>query len=221
MRENSSLRMRKNELSKRTIRFFHARLLTLGFCLMSLAVKGDAVETPLYAIVEPKLSCEQAAQLSTQTIERLGYTLTTSVSTPEQRTTLTAVRTTANKQDELTVTISCDSAGARVEAVPDLSPCEQANQRVTMAMTQLGFTLTSTFPARMGSRGFMQGTREGAHGQETVTATIICRTEAILMDTPADSPLLKSSEFLQPISDVRRSFFALFKPMAAALTQRK
>jgi hypothetical protein len=204
-----------------TIRFFRSGLLTLGVCLMSMAMKGDAVQTPLYTIVEPKLSCEQATQLSTQTIERLGYTLTTSVSTSEQETILTAVRTTANKQDELTVTISCDSAGARVEAVPDLSPCEQANQRVTMAMTQLGFTLTSTFPARMGSRGVMQGTREGAHGQETVTATIICRTEAILMDTPADSPLLKSPEFLQPISDVRRGFFALFKPMAAAITQRK
>jgi hypothetical protein len=170
-RGDSSLRVRKSEHSKMIIRFFRSGLLTLGVCLMLMAMKGDAAETPLYTIVEPKLSCEQATQLSAQTIERLGYTLTTSVSTPEQGTTLTAVRPTANKQDELTVTISCDSAGARIEAVPDLSPCEQANQRVTMAMTQLGFTLTSTFPARMGSRGFMRGTREGTHGQETITAT--------------------------------------------------
>ena len=204
---------------KRVRRGVRSSMLTFGFCLIAVVVKSDVAGTPLYAIVEPKLSCEQATQLSTRAIERLGYTLTTSVSTPEHGTTLTAMRTTANKPDELTVTISCDSAGSRIDAVPDLSPCEQANQRVTTGMAQLGFTLTATFPARMGSRGFIQGTREGPHGQETVTATIICGTEAIFMDTLADSPLLKSSEFLQPISDARRGFFALFKPMAAALLQ--
>jgi hypothetical protein len=206
--------MIRNRMIMRGVR---SGVLTWGFCLMAVAVKSDVIGMPLYTIVEPQLSCEQATQLSAQTIARLGYTLTTSVSTAEHRTTLTAMRTTASKQDELTVTISCDGAGARIEAVPELSPCEQANLRVTTGMAQLGFILTSTFPARMGSRGFMQGTRDGPHGQETVTATIICRTEAILMDTPADSPLLKSSEFLQPISDVRRGFFALFKPMAAAV----
>jgi hypothetical protein len=198
-------------------RAVRSNVLSFGVCLIAVVVKSDVVGMPLYAIVEPHLSCAQATQLATQTIERLGYALTISVSTPEQGTTLTALRTTANRPDELTVTISCDSAGARIEAVPDLSPCEQANQRVTMGMAELGFTLTSNFPARTGSRGFLQGMRNGPHGQETVTATIICGAEAIWMDMPADSPLLKSSEYLQPISDVRRGFFALFKPMAATL----
>jgi hypothetical protein len=84
-------------------------------------------------------------------------------------------------------------------------------------MAELGFTPTAIFPARTGSRGFLQGTRNGPRGQETVSATIICGANAIWMDMPDDSPLLKSAEYLQPISDVRRGFFALFKPMAAAL----
>lgn len=198
-------------------RALRAAVLSVGVCLIASRVTSDIAVPPLYVIVEPHLSCAQATRLSTQTIERLGYTLTTSASTPEQGTTLTAVRTTANRPDGLTVTISCDSAGARVEAVPDLSPCEQANQRVTTGMAELGFTLTAAFPARTGRRGFLQGTRTGPNGQETVTARIICGAHAIWMDTPADSPLLKSTEYLQPISDVRRGFFALFKPMAASL----
>lgn len=199
---------------KRAVRF---GVLTLGACLVAGGVTSDILIPSLYVIEEPHLSCAHAARLATRTMERLGYVLTSSVSTPEQGTVLTALRTMANAPDGLTVTISCDSAGARIEAVPDLSPCEQANQRVTTGMTELGFRLTATFPARPGSRGFMRGTRDGPQGEETTSATIICGANAIWMDTPDDSPLLKSSEFLQPISDVRRGFFALFKPMVAAL----
>lgn len=192
-----------------------AVVLTVGVCFIASGVTSDITVPPLYVIVEPHLSCTRATQLATQTIERLGYTLTTSVPTPEQGTLLTATRTIANKPDGLTVTISCDRAGTRVEAIPDLSPCEQANQRVMTGMAELGFTPTAIFPARMGSRGFMQGARDGPHGQETVSATILCGAHAIWMDMPDDSPLLKSAAYLQPISDVRRGFFAIFKPMVA------
>ena len=162
------------------IQFFRSGLSTLGFCLMTMAVKGDAAKAPLYTIVEPRLTCAQAIHLSTRTIERLGFTLKTSILTPGQRTILTAERAGTVEKSDLTVTIFCDRDGVRVEAVPDVSPCEQANQRVITGMAQLGFTLTSTFPARMGSRGFMQGTREGPHGQETVTAAIVCERKRFL-----------------------------------------
>lgn len=208
--------MRYRRRVKRAVRF---GVLTLGACLVAGGVTSDIVMPSLYVIEEPHLSCAHAARLTTQTMERLGYALTASVSTPEQGTVLTAMRTMANAPDGLTVTIACDNAGARIEAVPDLSPCEQANQRVTTGMAELGFTLTATFPARPGSRGFMQGTRDGPQGQETISATIICGAHAIWMDTPDDSPLLKSAAYLQPISDVRRGFFALFKPMAAAVRE--
>jgi hypothetical protein len=202
-------------------RALRAVVLAVMAGLIASGVTSDIAVPPLYVIVEPRLSCAHATQLAIQTIERLGYALTTSVQPSEQGTILTATRTIANKPDGLTVTISCDSTGARVEAVPDLSPCEQANQRVMNGMAEMSFTPTAIFPARTGSRGFLQGMRNGPHGQETVTAQIICGAHAIWMDMPDDSPLLKSAEYLQPISDVRRGFFALFKPMAAALLQAR
>lgn len=201
-----------------TRRFFRYGLLLLGYCLMAVGVRGDVTGTPLYTIMEPKLSCDQATQLSAQTIERLGFTLKTSVPTEKHGQILTARRTGDGRDERLTVTISCEQDGVHVEAVPDPSPCEQANQRTTTAMTHLGFTITSSSPALMGKRGVIKGSRDGSHGQETVMVTILCGSEAIFMDTTADNPLLKSPEFLQPISDVRRGFFAYFKPMADALT---
>jgi hypothetical protein len=171
--------------------------------------------------MEPKLSCDQATQLSVQTIERLGFILKTSVPTEKHGQILTARRIGAGRDERLTVTISCEPDGVHVEAVPNPSPCEQANQRTTTAMTHLGFTITASSPALMGKRGVIKGSRDGAHGQETVMVTILCGSEAIFMDTTADSPLLKSPEFLQPISDVRRGFFAYFKPMAEALTKTR
>lgn len=195
-------------------RAFRIAVLSVVAGLIASRVTSDIAVPPLYVIVAPRLSCTHATQLATQTIERLGYTLTTSAQPSEQGTILTATRTIANNLDGLTVTLSCASAGIRVEAIPDLSPCEQANQRVLLGMAELGFTPTDSFPARTGYRGFLQGTRNGPHGRETVSATIRCGAHAIWMDMPDDSPLLKSTAYLQPISDVRRGFFALFKPMA-------
>jgi hypothetical protein len=39
----------------------------------------------------------------------------------------------------------------------------------------------------------------------------------VYIEASEESPLLTNPEFLKPISDIRRGFFALFKPMAAAL----
>jgi hypothetical protein len=202
------------------MKFFRHGGLLLGYCLVAVGVRGDVSGAPLYTIMEPKLSCDQATQLSVRTIGRLGFTLETSAPTEKRGQILTARRTGGGRDERLTVTVACEPGGVRVEAVPAPSPCEQANQRATTAMTHLGFTITSASPAMAGKqRGVIKGSRDGARGQETVTVTIICGNEAIFMDTASDSPLLKSPEFLQPISDVRRGFFAYFKPMAEALTR--
>ncbi len=115
--------------------------------------------------------------------------------------------------------IVCQPGGVRVEATPDISPCEQANQRAKQAMEQLQFTITSFSPATTGKRGVIKGTRERPEGQETTMATIHCNAEAVYIDASEESPLLTNPEFLKPISDIRRGFFALFKPMAAALAK--
>ena len=93
-----------------------------------------------------------------------------------------------------------------------MRPCTRANLRVSRGRA-LGTGSAREVAARVSL------TCDGARGQETVTVTILCGNEAIFMDTASDSPLLKSPEFLQPISDVRRGFFAYFKPMAEALTR--
>jgi hypothetical protein len=213
--------MGRIEYSRMMMRFFRYGVLLLVSCLMTVVVKGDVAEIPLYTILEPKLSCDQAVQLSVQTIDRLGFTLKTTMPTEKSGQMLIASRTRDGHDEGLTVTISCEQDRVGVEAVPDPSPCEQANRRATMAMTHLGFTITSASPAMRGKRGIIKGSRKGVQGQETTMVTILCGSEAIFMDTTADSPLLKSPEFLHPISDVRRGFFAYFKPMADALTQRK
>lgn len=176
--------------------------------------------TELYTIYEPYLTCEQATQVSTRTIERLGYTLSPSAGVAGQERTLTATRPGATEQTTLTVKIVCSQDGVRVEAVPAVPPCEQANQRAKQAMEQLQFTITSFSPATMEKRGVIKGSRERPSGQETTMATIHCSAEAVYIEASEDSPLLDNAEFLKPISDVRRGFFALFKPMAAALAKK-
>jgi len=169
-----------------------------------------------YAIFAPQLSCAQATQLSKRVVERLGYALAASEASGEKETLITATRRESVGSEKLTVKILCGTDGVHVEAIPDVSPCEQANQRAEQAMKQLQFTVTSFSPAAMGKRGVIKGVRERPEGQETAMATIQCTPEAVYIDTPDDSPLLGSPDFLRPISDIRRGFFALFTPTAAA-----
>ena len=181
-----------------------------------------AAESQLYTIFEPALTCDQARKISARAIERLGYTTQPSSPASDEKTSLIrGTREGSAGKEAVTVTITCSVDGVRVDAVPDVSTCEQANQRASRAMEQLGYTLTTFSPALMGKRGVIKGVRENAQGQETTTATILCDENAVLIDTAADSPLLASEDFLRPISDVRRGFFALFKPMAAEARQSK
>ena len=176
-------------------------------------------ETSVYTIVDATITCEQAVTLSRRTVERLGYTATSDIAEKDKEKILTATRTTPAGQETLTVQISCQPEGVRIDAIPDVSPCEQANQRAKQAMEQLQFRVTSFSPATTGKGGVIKGTRERPAGQETTMATIHCNTEAVYIEASEESPLLTNSEFLKPISDVRRGFFALFKPMAAALAK--
>ena len=196
-------------------------LLVIGIAATMTTVAGPLTRaraaTELYTIYEPHLTCEQATKISTRTIERLGYTLSPSAGVDGQERTLSATRPGATEQEKLTVKIVCSEDGVRVEAVPAVPPCEQANQRSKQAMEQLQFTVTSFSPATIGKRGVIEGTRDRPAGQETTMATIHCSAEAVYIDSSEESPLLTNSEFLKPISDIRRGFFALFKPMAAAL----
>jgi hypothetical protein len=206
------------------IRMKRFMILFVGIGIAATVVVGTMLRakaaTELYAIHEPHLTCEQATQVSTRTIERLGYTLGSSAEVDGQERTLSATRPGATDQEKLTVKIVCSKDGVRVDAIPAVLPCEQANQRAKQAMEQLQFRITSFSPAAMGKRGVIKGTRERPDGQETTMATIHCSAEAVHIEASEDSPLLNNPEFLKPISDVRRGFFALFKPMAAALVKK-
>jgi len=174
-------------------------------------------EPVLYSIFDPHLTCAQATHLSKRVVERLGYALSTSEASGENETRITATRGGAAHGEKLAVKIVCGNDGVHVEAIPDVSPCEQANQRAKQAMEQLQFTVTSFSPATMDKRGVIKGARTRPGGQETTMATILCSAEAVYIEASEESPLLTNPEFLKPISDIRRGFFALFKPMAAAL----
>ncbi len=191
--------------------------LTLGVGTYREVFPIFTAEPVLYSIFDPHLTCTQATHLSKRVVERLGYALSASEASGEEETHLTATRGGTPHGEKLTVKIVCGSDGVHVEAIPDISPCEQANQRAKQAMEQLQFTITSFSPATIGKRGVIKGTRERPAGRETTMATIHCSAEAVYIEASEESPLLTNPEFLKPISDIRRGFFALFKPMAAAL----
>jgi len=204
------------------MRLAKAFLWALCVEVLTAATACQSAESQFYTIFEPALTCDQARTISTRAVERLGYTAQTVSPTSDEKTSLVrATRDGSAGKEAVTVTIACGVDGVHVEAIPDVPPCEQANQRASQAMEHLGFTVTTFSPASTGKRGVIKGTRAGSQGEETTTATILCSPEAVYVDTAADSPLLASEDFLRPISDVRRGFFALFKPMAAAVTQRQ
>jgi len=193
--------------------------LALGIGMLRDGLFAFITEPGEYSIVEPHLTCAQATQLSKRVVERLGYALDHSEVNEEKDALISATRRGSVGSEKLVVKIVCGNDGVRVEAIPDISPCEQANQRAKQAMEQLQFTVTSFSPAAMGKRGVIKGTRERPEGEETTMATIHCNAEAVYIDASADSPLFTHPEFLKPISDIRRGFFALFKPMAAAVVK--
>lgn len=169
-----------------------------------------------YTIVAPALTCEQAHQQSSRVMERLGYTVTSSSPAAENgQGEIRGARSRGGVQETVTVKISCLADGVQVNAEADIPPCEQANRLAQRTVEQLGYNVTSAIPAVMNGRvGTVKGKRQDAQAQDTVTLTITCTDEAVYVDTRSDSPLVVSSDFTAAISDFRRGFFALFKPLA-------
>src|SRR5262245_57778025 len=131
-----------------------------AFCLevLTVATACDSAESQFYAIFEPTLTCAQAKTLSTRAVERLGYTAQTVSPGSDEKTSLVrGTREGGANKEAVTVTISCGVDGVRIEAIADVPPCEQANQRASQAMERLGFTVTTFSPASMGKRGVIKG----------------------------------------------------------------
>jgi hypothetical protein len=62
----------------------------------------------------------------------------------------------------------------------------------------------------------VKATKEAGGQRETVTLTITCTDEAVFVDARSDNPVVASTDFTSAITDFRRGFFALFKPLADA-----
>jgi hypothetical protein len=132
-----------------------------------------------------------------------------------------AARKSPHGEDSVAVHIACDADGVRVEAIPDRSPCDQANQIARHSVERLGYAVESFMPAvNEGRQGLVKGTREISGAQEAVTLTISCTDEAVHIDTRSDNPVVASTQFTAAITDFRRGFFALFKPLAEAEQQK-
>jgi hypothetical protein len=175
-----------------------------------------------YSISLSNFSCERAQQLARQVVGRLGYAVT-SITPASQRTVgvIRGARKSPHGEDTVAVHIACGADGVQVEATPDLSPCDQANHIARHSVERLGYAVSSFIPAvNEGRKGLVKGTREISGVQETVALTITCTDEVVHVDTRSDNPVVASTEFTTAITDFRRGFFALFKPLAEA-EQRK
>ncbi len=199
---------------------FAPRPLAVGWgitaCLLTAALACAAADPRPYAIIAPTLTCEQAHQLSSRVMERLGYTETASFpASSHDDGAIHGARQGFEGQETVTIKISCEADGAHVDAEADIPPCEQANQLAQRTMKRLGYTVTSFLPAAPGGRvGIVKGKRENSQGQDSVALTVTCTDEAVFVDTRSDSPLAASADFTAAITDFRRGFFALFKPLA-------
>src|SRR5262245_46528025 len=173
---------------------------------------------PPYAIFTSALTCEQAQQLATRVVERLGYTITSSSpAVGSSAGMIHGARQRVEGQETVSVKITCGADGVQVDAEGDIPPCEQANQLAQRTVERLGYMVTSVVPAVTGEKvGIVKGKREGGQAQDSVSLTITCTPEAVYVDTRSDSPLAISTDFTAAITDFRRGFFALFKPAADA-----
>jgi hypothetical protein len=203
----------------------HRTLAGIGGPLCILAIMSIACASPEvrpYSIVAPQLSCERAHQLSQQVVERLGYTLSTmSPASNAEPGVIRGVRQGPRGEETVSVKISCTAEGVYIDANPDVTPCEQANQITRQSVERLGYAVDSFVPAvNEGRKGVVKGTKEEDGKRDTIMLTITCTNEAIFVDTRSDNPIVASADFTSAITDFRRGFFALFKPIADA-EQRK
>jgi hypothetical protein len=188
------------------------------FLLTVFAVACASPDVRPYTIVAPRLSCERAHQLSMQVVERLGYAATAVAPTADSDPSIVrGVRTGPQGEETVSVRIVCGSDGVHVDANPDVSPCEQANRLARQSVERLGYAVDSFVPAiNEGRRGLVKATKEAGGQRETVTLTITCTDEAVFVDARSDNPVVASTDFTSAITDFRRGFFALFKPLADA-----
>jgi hypothetical protein len=185
---------------------------------LTVAAACAAPEPRLYAIVAPGMSCERAHELSASVMERLGYTV--AQTTPVVGSEPGVIRGSRKEpQGEMSVSvkITCDSEKVHVDANPDVSPCEQANRITRQSVEKMGYAITEFKPAVMdGQTGVVTGTKEEDGKSDAVELTISCSREVVHIETYSDNPVLMSMNFATAITDFRRGFFSVFKPLADA-----
>ena len=173
----------------------------------------DAPPPPAWAypIVESMLTCEQANLVSKKAVERLGYKVTTfTPATPGKEGELKAERMGLwGEKEPVTVTLTCTANGIRINASPDVPPCEQGNRISRLAVERRGFKVTEFTPAAIGKPGIIKGMQEG---EKPAVITISCEpNQNVEMETSMDGPLARNKEFYITISNFYQGFYAIFK----------
>lgn len=164
-----------------------------------------------YPLAESLLTCEQAYLVSKKTVERLGYKVTTLTPvTAGKNGELKASRMGLwGEEEPVTVTLMCASDGVRINAFPDVPPCEQGNRISRIAIERRGFKVTEFTPAAIGKPGIIKGTQEG---EKPAVITISCEpNHNVAMETSMDGPLARHKEFYITISNFYQGFYAIFK----------
>ncbi len=164
-----------------------------------------------YPITESQLTCEQAQLVSKKTVERLGYKVTGfTPTTADKGGELKASRAGLwGEKEPVTVTLTCAADGVRINASPDVPPCEQGNRISRLAIERLGFVVSEFTPAAIGKPGIVKGTKEG---EKPAVITISCEpNHNVMMETSMDGPLARNKEFYITISNFYQGFYAVFK----------
>lgn len=172
----------------------------------------------MYSIVVPGMSCERAHELSTTVMERLGYTIAqTTPAVGSAPGLIRGARKGPHGDIAVSVKITCEHEKVHIDANPDISPCEQANRITRQSVEKLGYAITEFTPAVMdGQTGVVVGTKEEDGKSDAVELTISCSREVVHIETYSDNPVLISTNFASAITDFRRGFFSVFKPLADA-----
>jgi hypothetical protein len=201
---------------------FLTLVLTLSTPLFSLAQSGDDRARALgesltanpdwkYPIIDAALTCEQANRISHRAVERLGYTVASfTPATAEKVGELKGIRDGLwGEKEPVTVKLTCPADGPRIDARPDIPPCEQGNRISRLAIERQGYKVTEFTPAGLGKAGIVKGEKQD---EKPLVITLFCsRNNGVVMETSSESPLLKKEDFYLAISDFERGFYAMFK----------
>ena len=113
------------------------------------------------------------------------------------------------EKEPVTVTLTCAPDGVRINAAPDVPPCEQGNRISRLAVERRGFKVTEFTPAAIGKPGIVKGTKEG---EKLAVITISCEpNQNVTMETSMDGPLARHKDFYITISNFYQGFYAIFK----------